>query len=186
MIYWATDVNYPRFVQTADTYISLLQTYRCCKLLLSRATQTPSNISREIQLSVRKAEPRFRTCTFVTFSCNSREILCTSFIQNTIHWLSKICGFVQKSFTRISSATQSEEKASRVLGVVRCHHITKLGSEHVMSQVFSAFIVCWAPFFIMNLVQVACGQSCAPPAFLGKRFLALSLMTRDDHHITHW
>ena len=44
-----------------------------------------------------------------------------------------------------------EEKASRVLGVV-----------------FSAFIICWAPFFIMNLVVVACGESCQPPAFLGR------------------
>jgi len=97
-------------------YISGTETsHRCCKLLLSRATQTPSDISREIELSVRK-----------------------------------------KSFTRISQSTQSEEKASRVLGVV-----------------FSAFIVCWAPFFIMNLVQVACGQSCAPPAFLGDMSLWL-------------
>ena len=34
-----------------------------------------------------------------------------------------------------SSQNQSEEKASRVLGVV-----------------FSTFVICWAPFFIMNLI----------------------------------
>ena len=28
--------------------------FRCCKLLLSRATQTPSDITREIQLTTRK------------------------------------------------------------------------------------------------------------------------------------
>ena len=39
--------------------------------------------------------------------------------------------------------------------------------SRVLGVVFSAFIVCWAPFFIMNLVSVACGQSCEPPAVLG-------------------
>ena len=48
------------------------------------------------------------------------------------------------------AAVLSSDWCSRVLGVV-----------------FSAFIVCWAPFFIMNLVLVACGHSCEPPAVLG-------------------
>ena len=49
------DVTY-----TLDTWsltreiLNCFITCRCCKLLLSRATQTPADISREIQLSVRK------------------------------------------------------------------------------------------------------------------------------------
>lgn len=100
------------------SFISSTETsHRCCKLLLSRGTQTPPDIAREIEQSGRRAE---------------------------------------RGLTKMSSTTQSEEKASRVLGVV-----------------FSAFIVCWAPFFIMNLVSVACGQSCEPPAVLGDMALWL-------------
>ena len=43
----------------------------------------------------------------------------------------------------------SEKKASRVLGVV-----------------FFTFVICWAPFFMMNLVLVVCGESCSLPMFL--------------------
>ena len=39
----------------------------------------------------------------------------------------------------------SEKKASRVLGVV-----------------FFTFVICWAPFFMMNLVLVVCGDSSLP------------------------
>ena len=59
------------------------------------------------------------------------------------------------SFKQMSS-TVSEEKASRVLGVV-----------------FSTFIICWAPFFIINLVVVSCGQACAPPGLIGDMALWL-------------
>lgn len=108
-----------------DNFISGTESsQRCCKLLLSRSTQTPSNISREIQIHTRK-----KSFTQRVGSLNL----------NNQH-----------------SQTQSEEKASRVLGVV-----------------FSSFIICWAPFFIMNLVQVACGHSCAPPEFLGSMALWL-------------
>ena len=48
-----------------------------------------------------------------------------------------------------STNTVSEEKASRVLGVV-----------------FSTFVFCWAPFFILNLVVGVCGEVCSPPSFM--------------------
>jgi len=97
--------------------------HRCCRLLLSRATQTPANISHEIQLNSRK-----KSLSRLPFSSSFRQM----------------------------SSTVSEEKASRVLGVV-----------------FSTFVICWAPFFIMNLVVVACGRVCAPPAILGDMALWL-------------
>ena len=50
----------------------------------------------------------------------------------------------------------SEEKASRVLGVV-----------------FSTFVICWAPFFIMNLVVVTCGAACHPPHIVSEMALWL-------------
>ena len=46
--------------------------------------------------------------------------------------------FAPRPSEQPSSATVSEEKASRVLGVV-----------------FSTFVVCWAPFFVLNLVFIA-------------------------------
>eukprot|EP00092_Neocalanus_flemingeri_P031668 GFUD01034394.1.p1 GENE.GFUD01034394.1~~GFUD01034394.1.p1 ORF type:complete len:463 (-),score=82.11 GFUD01034394.1:47-1435(-) len=97
--------------------------HRCCRLMLSRGTQTPVNISHEIQQNSRK-----KSFSRLPFSSSFRQM----------------------------SSTVSEEKASRVLGVV-----------------FSTFVICWAPFFIMNLVVVACGQVCAPPAFLGDMALWL-------------
>ena len=54
------------------------------------------------------------------------------------------------------TSTVSEEKATRVLGVV-----------------FSTFVICWAPFFIMNLVVVLCGEVCVPPPFIGNMALWL-------------
>ena len=55
------------------------------------------------------------------------------------------------------SSTLSEEKASRVLGVV-----------------FSAFVICWAPFFIMNLLAVFCHDvTCTLHTFLGDMALWL-------------
>ena len=54
------------------------------------------------------------------------------------------------------SNTVSEEKASRVLGVV-----------------FSTFVVCWAPFFVLNLVLGLCGPPCSPPAGLPEMALWL-------------
>ncbi|XP_023345216.1 5-hydroxytryptamine receptor 1F [Eurytemora carolleeae] len=47
------------------------------------------------------------------------------------------------------SNTVSEDKASRVLGIVFC-----------------CFILCWTPFFVMNLVTSVC-ESCSPPSWLG-------------------
>ena len=35
------------------------------------------------------------------------------------------------------------------------------------------FIICWAPFFILNLVGAVCGRVCEPPAFLGDMALWL-------------
>ena len=96
---------------------------RCCKLLLSRATQTPPNISHEIQLNSRK-----KSWSRIHFSSSLKQM----------------------------SSTVSEEKASRVLGVV-----------------FSTFVICWAPFFIMNLVVVLCGEVCVPPSFMGDMALWL-------------
>ena len=111
--------------------------FRCCKLLLSRATQTPPDIGREVERDTRKV-----------------EVSLTSTHTSPQH-------FPQKSLTKLTlgSGSVSEEKASRVLGVV-----------------FSAFIICWAPFFIMNLVGVACGESCAPPPVLGRRGGNLDLL----------
>ena len=58
-----------------------------------------------------------RTCSHAIFL--TVFVLCSK-----CHSLSIICGLVQKSFTRISQSTQSEEKASRVLGVVSWVKIT--------------------------------------------------------------
>ena len=43
----------------------------------------------------------------------------------------------------------SEEKATRVLGIV-----------------FFTFVICWAPFFTLNLALVACSEEFSPPLFL--------------------
>ena len=47
------------------------------------------------------------------------------------------------------NSVSSEEKASKVLGVV-----------------FFTFVTCWAPFFVLNFVVVACSENCSPPIFL--------------------
>ena len=47
------------------------------------------------------------------------------------------------------ASTVSEDKATMVLGVV-----------------FSTFVICWAPFFIVNLVVALCGQMCSLPSFI--------------------
>lgn len=109
-----------------DSFTSIAgteSTHRCCKLLLSRATQTPPNISHEIQLNSRK-----KSWSRIHFSSSLKQM----------------------------SSTVSEEKASRVLGVV-----------------FSTFVICWAPFFIMNLVVALCGEVCLPPSFMGDMALWL-------------
>ena len=54
------------------------------------------------------------------------------------------------------ASTVSEDKATMVLGVV-----------------FSSFVICWAPFFIVNLVVALCGQVCSVPAFIGDMSLWL-------------
>ena len=46
-------------------------------------------------------------------------------------------------------SVSSEEKATRVLGIV-----------------FFTFVLCWAPFFTLNLVLAACTEQCSPPPFL--------------------
>ena len=47
------------------------------------------------------------------------------------------------------NSVSSEEKASRVLGVV-----------------FFTFVTCWAPFFLLNFVIVSCSENWSPPIFL--------------------
>ena len=54
------------------------------------------------------------------------------------------------------SSTIAEEKASRVLGVV-----------------FTTFIICWAPFFLMNLLLAVCGTACLDQPFLSEMALWL-------------
>ena len=50
---------------------------------------------------------------------------------------------------------------------------TCVPSSRVLGIVFLTFVICWAPFFIINLVVGTCGQPCDPPAFLGEMALWL-------------
>ena len=50
---------------------------------------------------------------------------------------------------------------------------TFVPSSRVLGIVFLTFVICWAPFFIINLVVGTCGQPCDPPAFLGEMALWL-------------
>ena len=124
-----TNLNSTDLGPSLSHLVNLILTYsnaynfdcRCCKLLLSRATQTPNSITQEIHLDSRK-----KSWSRIQFTTSFKQM----------------------------SSTVSEEKASRVLGVVFC-----------------TFVICWAPFFIMNFVVGLCGQACAPPGLIGEMAL---------------
>ena len=99
--------------------------FRCCRRYSSRGTQTP--------LTSAKKNPEERR---LSYQALRGKTIFAAF------------PFAPKP-PQPSNNTVSEEKASRVLGVV-----------------FSTFVVCWAPFFILNLVVGLCGNTCSPPSFL--------------------
>lgn len=104
----------------------------------SRGTQTPVSVARERRKLMWKAR--------ISFASDPPARIVRASAPPPKNWISTISNRTSQSSTpNISSAATvaNEQKASKVLGVV-----------------FFTFVLCWAPFFILNVVTVVC-SSCS-------------------------
>ena len=94
--------------------------HRCCRTVTSRSTQT------------------------YPWPAGPRPVVAKRNISQLTRKMSLFCGLQFQP-----QSVSSEEKATRVLGIV-----------------FFTFILCWAPFFTLNIVSSSCSDHCSIPAFL--------------------